>query len=510
MNILFVYPKYPDTFWSFKHALRFISKKAAFPPLGLLTVASMLPQEWNKHLVDLNVDELTDRDIDWADMVFLSAMLVQMDSAQEVIARCNERRTTVVAGGPAFTAKPEAFPGVDHFVLNEAEASLPHFLRDLEAGELQRTYASDERPEITETPLPDWSLIDVNKYATMPVQYSRGCPFNCEFCDIIIMNGRKPRTKTPEQMVREFQAVYDRGWKGGLFVVDDNFIGHKASVKRMLPEIIKWQKEHKYPFTLLTEASVNLAEDEELMNLMSAANFNKVFLGLETPELESLKECGKTQNVNLDLGDAVRRIHQHGMQVMGGFIVGFDSDTENVFESQIRFIQQIGVVTAMVGVLGAIPHTRLWHRLKAEGRLLSDTTGDNTDGSLNFVPRMGTERLLRGYQRVVDTIYSPKYYYERIYTFVRNYRPTAKSKISKEEVVALLKSIWWIGIFSRNNLRYWKLLIKIACTRIKALPIAIELAIYGQHFQRMAERVQKEIPQTLRQLTKDKRQTDAC
>ncbi len=494
MNILMIYPQYPDTFWSFKHALKFISKKAAFPPLGLLTVASMLPENWDKRLIDLNISKLRDEDIVWADMVFISAMLVQKESIQETIKRCKTYGKTVVAGGPAFIAEPSSFPGVDHFILNEAETTLPMFLKDLEAGQAKTVYDSKERPDITKTPLPMWSLIDLKKYATMPIQYSRGCPFNCEFCDIIIMNGRKPRTKTPEQMRIELQTLYDKGWRGSVFIVDDNFIGNKRSVKEMLSEVINWQKEHDYPFTFLTEASVDLADDDELMKLMSASNFNKVFLGLESPCLESLKECGKVQNTNRDLSEVVDVIHQHGMQVMAGFIVGFDSDTENVFEAQIRFIQQIGVVTAMVGILGAVPHTRLWHRLKSEGRLLTETSGDNTDGSLNFVPKMGKERLLKGYQRVLSNIYTPRQYYQRIHTFIKSYRPTAKKgKLTWEEFKAFIKSVLRIGIFSKSCFLYWQLLLKTSLTKIKALPEAIELAIYGYHFERVSKKCQKKL-----------------
>jgi radical SAM superfamily enzyme YgiQ (UPF0313 family) len=410
MKALLIYPKYPDTFWGFKHILKFISKKAAFPPLGLLTVASMLPEEWDKKLVDVNIKELREEDIAWADMIFISAMLVQEESAKEIIKRCKAQGKIIVAGGPAFTTQHEKFPEVDYFVLNEAEITLPLFLRDLKNNKLKKIYTSIKRPDITKTPLPSWNLINSKDYATMAVQYSRGCPFNCEFCDIIIMNGRIPRTKSPEQMVSELQSLYDVGWRGGVFIVDDNFIGNKTNVKQMLLPLIKWQEEHKYPFQFLTEASLNLAEDEELMQLMSKANFNKVFLGIETPSMDSLKECGKYQNTKRDLGDSVRIIHKNGIQVMGGFIVGFDNDTEKVFDSQIHFIQKVGIVTAMVGVLNALPQTRLWHRLKKEGRLLKDTSGENTDGSINFTPKMGKENLFRGYNKIISTIYSPKHY----------------------------------------------------------------------------------------------------
>ncbi|WP_291319203.1 B12-binding domain-containing radical SAM protein [Desulfonatronospira sp.] len=488
MRTLLVYPQYPDTFWSFKHALRFISKKAAYPPTGLLTVAAMLPGDWEKRVVDLNVRNLSDSDIDWADMVLVSAMLVQDTSAREVIRRSKEKGKTVVAGGPAFTSQPESYPEVDHLVLNEAETTLPLFLQDLEKGTPERIYSSQERPALDRTPVPDWSLIDMRNYASMAIQYSRGCPYQCEFCDIVIMNGRRPRTKSPEQMIKELETLYNAGWRGSLFIVDDNFIGNKRKVKKMLASLKEWQAEHDYPFVLFTEASVELADDQELMDLMRWSNFNKVFLGLETPNKESLQECGKSQNSSRDLVQAVETIHRNGMLVMGGFIVGFDNDNESIFESQIRFIQQSGVVTAMVGLLGALPRTRLWERLQKEGRLLHAPTGENTDGSLNFIPRMGTEPLLAGYRDIVSTIYSPKYYYQRIETFLKSYRPTSRSRINRHDIIALLRSIWRIGIFSRSAPWFWKVLIKTAVTKTRALPEVVELSIFGHHFQRIYKR----------------------
>jgi radical SAM superfamily enzyme YgiQ (UPF0313 family) len=489
MNALLVYPRYPDTFWSFKHIMKVISKKAAFPPLGLLTIGAMLPSEWNKKLVDVNVTDISDEHIKWADMVFISAMLVQSKSAGEIIKRCKAKGKTVVAGGPLFTTDYKKFPGVDHFVLNEAEVTLPLFLEDFRNDKLKRIYSSSIRPDIKKTPIPLWSLINIQDYVTMALQYSRGCPFNCEFCDIIIMNGRVPRTKTPKQMIRELQSLYDAGWKGTLFIVDDNFIGNKVKVKEMLAAVIKWQKEHRYPFKIMTEASVNLASDEELMNLMSAANFNKVFLGIESPDTNSLKECGKVQNINMDPSLAVKAIHKHGMQVMGGFIVGFDGDTETIFEKQTKFIQSMGVVTAMVGLLNVLPQTRLWHRLKAEGRLVEDSTGENTDGTINFLPKMGKDKLIKGYKSIIAKIYSPKNYYKRINTFLKGYKPTVKGGFQKEEISAFIKSLWNIGILSKTRVLYWKLLIKTSIFKTKALPAAVECAICLPHFEKVAKKV---------------------
>lgn len=488
MNILMVYPSYPSTFWSFKYVLKFIGKKAAFPPLGMLTVAAMLPDDWAIKMVDTNVDTLHDSQIDWADMIFIGGMIVQKESAQEIITRCKRHNKTIVAGGPVFTTQHQNFTGVDHFVLNEAEVTLPLFLEDLKNGTLKKVYSSMERPDVSKTPVPRWDLIDPQKYAAMAVQYSRGCPFNCEFCDIVIMNGRVPRTKSPDQVVREFQALYDAGWRGSIFVVDDNFIGNKLKAKELLPELISWQKKRKYPFTLLTEASTNLADDEELMNLMTEANFSKVFLGIETPSKDGLKEAGKFQNVSRDLADTVKIIQQHGMQVMGGFIVGFDSDTESIFKTQVEFIQQIGCVVAMVGVLTALPQTRLWHRLKAEGRLLNETSGNNTDVTVNFQPKMGVSKLLSGYREILENIYSTKQYYERIHTFLRNYVPKVRGRVGRAELSALFKSMWKIGVVSEARKYYWRLLGKTLVTKPKAFPVAVELAIYGVHFQQVAEK----------------------
>jgi radical SAM superfamily enzyme YgiQ (UPF0313 family) len=488
MKVLLVYPNYPDTFWSFKHVMKFVRRKAAHAPLGLLTVASMLPKEWEKKLVDMNVSRLKEFHLDWADMVFVSGMLVQAESAKEVIKLCNSKGKTVVAGGPMFTAQHEQFKGVDHFVLNEAEVTLPMFLADLEKGEAKKIYTSMERPDITKTPIPMWSLLNMKDYVAMSLQYSRGCPYNCEFCDIIILNGRVPRTKTVEQVLAEMDALYEAGWKSGLFIVDDNFIGNKTKVKELLPAIARWQKERNYPFKLFTEASINLCDDEELMRLMSKANFYKVFLGLETPNNDSLKECGKMQNVGKDLVEAVKKIHQHGMQVMGGFIVGFDSDTEDVFERQFRFIQQIGVTTAMIGVLIALPQTRLWHRLKEEGRLLGNATGNNTIDYVNFKPSMGKKELIEGYRKLLASVYKPKHYFKRVSRFLETYKPTVRSRASKAEIYAFFRSVWRIGIFSKACPYYWKLITKTFFTNFRAFPVAVEMSINWLHFQKVAKR----------------------
>ncbi len=487
MKLLMIYPEYPDTFWSFKHILKFISKKAAFPPLGLLTIAAMLPKEWDLMLVDMNVSKLTDEKILWADYVFISAMIVQKESAIKVIKICKSLGKKIVAGGPLFSTAHENFPDVDHFVLNEAEVTLPIFIDDLKKNNLKNIYSSTQKPDVTKIPVPKWSLINFEDYSTMVVQYSRGCPFNCEFCDIIVMNGRIPRAKSNEQFIEEIQTLYNHGWRGSIFIVDDNFIGNKLTVKKMLYELIKWQKNNKYPFKFFTEASINLADDKELMQMMSDANFYKVFLGIESPNVDSLRECNKHQNVNRNLIDAIKTIQTYGMQVMGGFIVGFDNDEESIFDNQIHFIQNAGVVIAMVGVLTALPKTQLWHRLKSEGRLLSETTGGNTDGRLNFTPKLARETLMKGYKRLFSIIYSPNNYYKRINILLKNYKPTVRSKVKTADLKAFVKSAWQIGIKSKSRRYFWPLVIKTAIIKRKSLSTAVELAIVGLHFERISK-----------------------
>ena len=487
MNILLIYPSTPGTFWNFKHILKFISRKAVFPPLGLLTVAALLPSDWNKRLIDMNVAELKDSDIDWADIVMISAMIIQRSSTDEVIARCRLRAKIILAGGPLFSARPEEFPDVDAIFINEGEDTIPKFISDWKAGHVAKIYKSNDWPNITKAPIPMWSLIRLKDYLTITVQFSRGCPFNCEFCDIIIMNGNKSRTKTPEQFVGELESLLQAGWRGSIFIADDNLIGNKIQVKAMLRQLIIWQKKHRYPFRFMTQTSVNLAADEELMNLMSAANFGKVFLGIESPNDNSLQECGKTQNIRNNVADAVKTIHQHGMQVMGGFIIGFDHDPLNIFELQKNFIENIGVVVAMLGLLTALPGTKLFNRLRLENRLTADSTGGNTDAFLNFIPVMNKEFMIKEYKKLMQTLYSAKSYYGRINEFLRYYKPTVKgSRLKFNDLKAFIKSLVIIGVFSRASVYYWRLILKTTLLRPRTLPVAVELAIQGHHLRKMA------------------------
>jgi len=488
LRILLVYPQYPDTFWSFKHALKFISKKAAFPPLGLLTVAAMLPKEWEKKLVDMNMANLSVKDIEWADYVFISAMAIQRDSVNDVIRRCKKLGAKIVAGGPLFTTGHEEFDGIDHFVLNEAEITLPSFLKDLSNGCAKHIYTSNKYPAITATPVPAWELINLRKYSSMSVQYSRGCPFDCEFCDIVLLNGHMPRTKDKDQLLAELEALRKQGWRGSVFIVDDNFIGNKRKLKtEILPALSKWMKEKRHPFSLFTEASVNLADDEELMRLMVEANFDTVFVGIESTNEESLSECGKSQNRNRDLLASVKKLQSYGLQVHGGFIVGFDNDPPSIFENLINFIQRSGIVTAMVGLLNAPPGTKLYHRLKKENRLLSKFSGDNTDCSINFIPKMDYKVLIKGYYKIIDNIYAPKQYYERVKTFLKQYKSTRTKGLRPrlEHLMALVKSVWFLGIKEKGRKYYWKLIGWTLLRHPKSLPLSVTLSIYGFHFRKV-------------------------
>ena len=489
MNILLVYPTYPDTFWSFKHALKFVSKKASFPPLGLITVAAMLPCEWNKKLIDMNATILEDADILWADYVFISAMSIQSDSVDEVIKRCRRLRIKIVAGGPLFTSSSENYKNVNHLVLNEAELTLPHFLNDLREGKAKHIYTTDEWADLTTTPLPLWDIVPTKNYTSMNLQYSRGCPYDCDFCDITVLYGRKPRTKTKEQIIAELDELYFTGWRGPLFFVDDNFIGNKRKLKKeILPAIAGWMEKRKSPFYLNTEASINLADDEQLMHLMVKAGFEAVFIGIESPNEESLVECNKTQNRNRDLISSVRKIQRAGLEVQGGFIVGFDNDPPSIFEKLTNFIQESGIVTAMVGLLNAPKGTKLEKRLENEGRIIKDFTGNNTDFSINFVPLMDSNALLNGYKNILNKIYSPKYYYERVMRFLKDFEPkkTKGFHLNPNYILALFRSILKLGVIGEERIYYWKLFFWSLFRKPQLFSLAILFTIYGFHFRKIS------------------------
>ena len=488
MKILLVYPEHPVTFWSFTHALKFINKKSNLPPLGILTVASMLPKEWDMQLVDMNTKALEDEQLMWADYVFISAMNIQKESARRVIDRCKNLDIKTVGGGPLFSTDPDSFDDVDHLLLFEGEICIPEFLRDLENGCPKHRYDFVGFPQLTETPVPAWELLDLNKYVMLCIQYSRGCPFHCDFCNVVSLFGHTPRTKTTSQIIGEIESIYNLGWRGGIFFVDDNFIGNKKKLKEeILPALRDWLQERDYPFSFFTEASINIADDEELMNLMSEAGFDTVFVGIETVDEDSLAECGKTQNRKRDLIEDVRRIQRHGIQVQGGFILGFDSDKPSVFSNMIDFIQHSGIVTAMVGMLNAPKGTKLFERMKQEGRLLDEFTGSNETG-INFSPKMDKNDLINGYHNVIRSIYSPQNYYKRVKIFLENYRP--KAYLSKNGgfgargVTAFIRACFHLGIASHGRMEYWKLLMWSRHKGWDTFTMAVKFSIFGYHFRK--------------------------
>lgn len=490
MRVLLVYPEFPETYWSFQHALSFEGKRSAFPPLGLLTISALLPGEWERRLVDMNIQPLKQAEIEWAEMVFVSAMLSQKDALERVVARCKALGKRVVVGGPYVTTNPSDLSGADHIFLGEAEATLPEFLSDLKRGEARRIYQAHERPAMSLSPLPDFRLADLRHYTAMSIQFSRGCPFQCEFCDIIEIYGRVPRTKSNSQVLSELDALFDLGWRGMVFIVDDNFIGNKRQVKQLLPEMTAWSERHNFPFSFITEASVNLAEDEELLENMKRAGFRRVFLGIETPVRDSLLEAQKEQNTRGELLVAVRRIQDFGIEVMAGFIVGFDNDPSDIFERQIEFIRASAIPLAMVGLLNALPQTQLWRRLKREGRLLTESSGNNTDSSLNFIPRIDASDLVAGYRSIMNTIYSPDEYYQRALQSLERVRSESAEPRRTGllmDALTLSRVVMALGVRDSERGSFWRFLSKAFTSHRTKFAEAVRLAALGYHFRKLTE-----------------------
>jgi len=487
MNILLVYPENPDTFWSFKHALRFTNKKSSIPPLGLITVAALLPKEWNKKLVDINISKLKVSDIKWADYVFISGMYVQTDSANEIIAECQKHNVKIVGGGPLFTQNFNHYSHIDHLVLNEAEITLPMFVNDILSGKTpQKIYRSSEYADMTKTPTPDFSLLSLKDYVGMNIQVARGCPFACDFCEITSLLGHKVRMKTTNQVIAELDALYKLNWRGIVSIVDDNFIGNKKQVKTdLLPAIINWMNEHNHPFSFNTQTSIDLADDDELMSMMIEAGFFSAFIGIETPDDLGLEDCNKVQNRNRNLLKSVKKIQKAGFQVTGGFIVGFDSDTQTVFERQVEFIQQSGIVSALVGMLNAPKNTKLYDRLEAENRILADATGNTTDSTINFIPKMDMDELMSGYRSIVHNIYSSKPYYKRARKFLRTQKFPHKRnrKFEPSIIIGFLKSVVVIGLIKRGRREYWKFLLWTLFSRPQLFVNAATLTVFGYHYR---------------------------
>jgi len=493
MKILLIYPEYEDTFWNVNKVLRLLGKRAAYPPLGLLTVAAMLPGHWEKKLIDMNCgDALKEEHIQWADYVMISSIVGQRQSTKKIVNKVKEIGKTIIAGGTLFSTVLEEFSNIDTVVLGESEELIPVLVKDMENNDLKKIYSMEGFPAIQNAPIPSWELVNLSYYNSVCVQLSRGCPFNCEFCDIVHLNGRIPRIKSEEQILAELDSIYKFGWTGGVFFVDDNLIGTKGILKKiLLPAIIKWQKERKYPFTLSTQVSINLSDDPELMEMMTDAGFATVFIGIETPDPDGLEECGKYHNKNRNLLGSVKKIQNMGFEVNAGFILGFDSDKETVFKNQIDFIQKSGIVAAMVGLLNVSPKSRLHERLKKANRLV-DNTGSNGDTSelseLNFIPKMNASTLIEGYGEVLSTIYSPKFYFARIKTFLREYKPKKikPPKVRFYHLRGLFSSLWFLGIRDKGRHYYWNLILWSIFKRPGLLPYAVGLPLGLLHFKTLA------------------------
>jgi len=460
MRVLLLYPLFPKSFWSFEKALELVDRKALLPPLGLATVAAILPQTWEFKLVDHNVREVTEAEWEWADMVILSAMIVQKEDFVAQIQIAKQRGKLVAVGGPYATSLPHEAAGADFLILDEGEITLPMFVEAVERGETHGIFRSDgEKPDVTTTPVPRFDLLDFTAYDNMSVQFSRGCPFQCEFCDIIVLYGRKPRTKTPEQLLAELQRLYELGWRRTVFMVDDNFIGNKRNVKLLLKELKPWMAERGYPFHFNTEASVDLANDPELMDLMVECNFKAVFLGIETPDEASLTLTQKFQNTRDSLTDSVEAITSAGLRVMAGFIIGFDGEKTGAGDRIVRFVRQTGIPLAMFGMLQALPDTALWHRLKKEGRLLNNNSNGNQTALMNFVPTRPLEEIAREYVDAFWRLYDPVEYLDRTYQyFLKLGEPKCPGKMRKIDFVALraLATIFWRqGIKRKTRWKFW-------------------------------------------------------
>lgn len=498
MKVLLVYPAYPDTFWSFKHALKIIFKRATHPPLGLLTVASLLPKEWSLKLVDLNIEKLKEEDIKKVDYILLSGMSVQRESAEEVIALSKKHGKKIIAGGPLFTTFWKDFiDKVDYVVLNEAEITLPKFLEDFKAGKAQKIYTSSELADLTKSPAPSYHLINFSHYTSMCIQYSRGCPFNCEFCDVTNLFGHQVRTKTTQQILTELENLYNLGWRGSVFFVDDNFIGGKRKIKEdLLPAIIKWQESHNYPFYFYTQVSINLADDKELMQMMVKAGFVSVFIGIETPNEDSLKEANKVQNRNRDLIENIHKIQREGLEVMGGFIVGFDNDPPDIFQRLIHFVKESRIIVAMVGLLNAPPGTKLYQRLLSEGRIRPTFKGNNTDFETNIVPKMDYHHLIDGYKKIIKELYNTLSYYRRISSFLDYFNPKGRFKIDRQFVrihrtylLGIPNIIWKFGFLEKRRGDFWKLFFKTLFKKPKALFTVLGQIVSGYHIRKIHNRI---------------------
>jgi radical SAM superfamily enzyme YgiQ (UPF0313 family) len=504
MRVLLIYPLFPKSFWSFEKTLSLVDKKALLPPLGLVTVAAILPQEWEFRLIDRNIEAVPESDWDWAELVILSGMIVQKQDLLDLVQESHRRGKKVAVGGPYATSVPEDVQavGADYLILDEGEITLPLFIEAIQRGEERGVFRATEKPSVTETPVPRYDLLKFPAYDNMSVQFSRGCPFQCEFCDIIVLYGRKPRTKTPAQLIAELERLYELGWRGSVFMVDDNFIGNKRNVKLLLAELRGWIAEKNYPFSFATEASVDLAQDHELMDLMIECNFNSVFLGIETPDEDSLKVTKKFQNTRDSLSESIDIMAEKGLRIMAGFIIGFDGEKSGAGDRITRFVEKTNIPIALFSMLQALPNTALWHRLEKEGRLLKEQEGTGNQTSLmNFIPTRPIEEIAHEYVEAFCNIYDPQKYLDRTFRHFMSMkiRPkeggTGKStlKVSWVDLRALSILAWRQGIVRQTRWKFWINLIRILHKNPQVFTRYLSAAAFAEHFLEYRQIVRDQI-----------------
>ncbi|MEB3199889.1 MAG: B12-binding domain-containing radical SAM protein [Synechococcaceae cyanobacterium] len=504
MNVLLVYPRFPKTFWSYEKILELVNRKVLLPPLGLITVAAILPQEWTFNLVDTNIREVKEEEWKWADLVIISAMIVQKDDMMRQIDLAHRHGKPVAVGGPYPSSTPEELDGagVEFLILDEGEITLPMFVEDLRRGARKGRYSADgAKPDVTSTPIPRYDLLERSAYDSMSVQFSRGCPFQCEFCDIIVLYGRKPRTKTPEQLIAELQRLYDLGWRGGVFMVDDNFIGNKRNVKLLLRQLRDWQKEHGYPFRFDTEASLDLAEDDEMLDLMLECNFAAVFMGIETPDTDSLAVTMKYQNTRSPLHDSIDKVTRAGLRVIAGFIIGFDGEKAGAGQRIVDFAESTGIPTTTFAMLQALPHTALWHRLQREGRLIADGGNINQTTLMNFVPTRPVEDIAKEYVDAFCYLYAPRTYLDRVYRyFLKLGAPRVKPRFQWPEwaVVRALGIVCWRqGVLRSTRFAFWHHLIHMLVANPAVAEQYLAVCAHNEHFLEYRDVVRQQIESQL-------------
>ncbi len=502
MKALLLYPEFSGMgFWNYKTVCHLMGAKYPASPLGMITMAALLPVEWELRLLDLNTTTLHDTDIDWADLVFIGGMLPQQPRFLRLIERVHSRGKKVVAGGPDPTSQPEVYRSADYLVLGEAECSLPPFLADLAGGATSGTYFPDEKPDLARTPVPRFDLLELKNYLMIGVQFSRGCPFSCEFCDIIELYGRNPRTKTPQQILAELDALYRLGHRGHVDFVDDNFIGHKGKAKAILRAVKDWSEVHGHPFFFSTEASINLADDEELLGLMRDLDFRYVFVGIESADSEVLRSMHKRQNLTRDVVEDLHRIYRYGMVVNGGFILGFDGETSDSARRMTEIIERGKIVMPMVGLLFALPNTQLTRRLREEHRLLDDTGRlkeareqtevDQTTSGLNFIPQRPEAEILGDLLHVLNGAYSTRNYFDRCLSLSQvlrsryRFRPSLGRKV--RYAMAFLKTVVKLGLPPSTAYYYWRNLLALLFTRVSALETVVNLMAMYLHFDQQTE-----------------------